>query len=164
MNSEQIYSAIEFPDDFELRQDALDDLSRKINEASINVTEALASFSPSADQYQKLVIEATQNTIRLVAPAGSGKTQTIVNRVLMQVKHGVSAKRILVLTFDNSAAGSLKAKLEEQIQKTSSLPEAPRISTLNAFGYGLLREYIPREYKSLVTEVAPLVWTVSASS
>jgi hypothetical protein len=40
----------------------------------------------------------------MVAPAGSGKTQTIINRVLARIQAGMRPSRVLVLTFDNSAA------------------------------------------------------------
>ncbi len=152
MPSAHIYSDIEFPDDFELRQEVLAELSRKINEAPIDTRQALSSFEPSADPYQKRVIDASDHTMRLVAPAGSGKTQTIINRVLTRVQNGVNPKRILVLTFDNSARGSLRTKLEEQLRICPLPSQNLNISTLNAFGYGLLRDYVPQDYKNVVED------------
>lgn len=152
MSSEQIYSDIEFPDDFDLRQEALESLAQRLKEVPIDTRHALSSFSPSADQYQSRVIESTQPTIRLVAPAGSGKTQTIINRVLTKISNGENPRRILILTFDNSAAGSLHLKLEEQRGQFPTPLEGLRISTLNAYGYGLLREYVPNEHKNVITD------------
>jgi 3-hydroxybutyrate dehydrogenase len=91
-----------------------------------------------------------------LAPAGSGKTQTMINCVVERIRSGVKPDRILLLTFDNSAATSLKTKLreqEEEIARRTALPGGlgpVRISTLNAFGYGLLREDIPAGYRPVV--------------
>ncbi|MDP2383704.1 MAG: UvrD-helicase domain-containing protein [Nitrospirota bacterium] len=152
MSSDHIYSHIEFPENFELRSEALDELQRGINEASVDIREALRTFLPSADPYQNRIIEAVDSTIRLVAPAGSGKTQTIINRVLTRIKNGVNPKRILVLTFDNAAASSLRNKLADQLLQYPAQLDGLKISTLNAFGWGLLREYFTEEHKTIVPE------------
>ena len=91
-------------DDFGLRQEALADLMRKVQEEPLDLQNSLAPFTASADSYQEKVIVAEESTIRLVAPAGSGKTQTIVNRILQRIKKGVKPSRIIALTFDNAAA------------------------------------------------------------
>ncbi|HUP18771.1 MAG TPA: ATP-dependent helicase [Gemmatimonadota bacterium] len=95
-----------------------------------------------ADEHQRRVIESRARTIRLVAPAGSGKTGTIVGRVLRRIQEGVPAERILLLTFDRSAAASVAARLA----RAAAGGPAPRVSTLNAFGYRLLRERVPAEH------------------
>ena len=50
----------------------------------------------------------------MVAPAGSGKTQTIVERVLGRIAEGVPPSRILVLTFDRAARRSLVERLRSR--------------------------------------------------
>jgi len=56
-------------------------------------------LEPTADDDQLSLIHASKHQIiRLVAPAGSGKTQTIIHRALQQTKLGVRADRILCLT------------------------------------------------------------------
>lgn len=153
MATDHIYSDLGFSDDFEVRQQALDELSRKIDSVSVDTKEALSSFVPSSDSYQQRVIEALDRTIRLVAPAGSGKTQTIINRVITRIQNGVSPRRILVLTFDTSAAASLRTKLSEQSLRVTTQLRDLRISTLNSFGYGLLRDYVPSEYKNVIEDI-----------
>src|SRR5262249_27747618 len=86
----------------------------------------------------------------LVAPAGSGKTQTVINRVLHSVKSGTRPERILCLTFDNSAAGALKEKISEQLGSNSQ--NEFQITTLNSFGYRLLRELFPQEFKPVIEQ------------
>jgi len=65
---------------------------------------------------------------------------------MFRVKEGLNPSRILVVTFDNAAATSLLNHLKKiQIQ----LPKL-RISTLNSFGYWVLREFFPKEFKEVI--------------
>lgn len=79
-------------------------------------------FQPSADADQLSLIGSSHSTIRLIAPAGSGKTQTIVTRVLHPAKGGAKPERLLCLTFDNSAAQALRGKIAEHLAGTNVLP------------------------------------------
>src|SRR5262245_30247209 len=88
-----------------------------------------------ADHYQEKAINAREKTIRIVAPAGSGKTQTILNRVLSRLGEGSSPEHFLILTFDKSAVRSITSKLRECAERSRSNLRALRIQTLNAFGY-----------------------------
>lgn len=81
----------------------------------------------------------------MVAPAGSGKTRTIVARVRARVERGIPAARILLLTFDRAAAGSLRRSL-------GSSPGGPLVSTLNAYGNSFLRERFPEEYAPILSD------------
>jgi DNA helicase II / ATP-dependent DNA helicase PcrA len=70
------------------------------------------SFAPAADDDQLALIHANEHQIiRLVAPAGSGKTQTIIHRMLQLTKTGTRPDRILCLTFDNAAGKALRDKI-----------------------------------------------------
>ncbi len=102
---------------------------------------------PAPDQYQQKVIDATERSIRVVAPAGSGKTETLARRVEARIRQGVPASRILVLTFDRNAAESFRAKL----RNGGDGPTA-RVETLNAYGYGLLRNRFPDERNRVISE------------
>ena len=154
--TDHILTDLDFSLDFEVRQEAAEELGRRINAAPVDTRGALASFVPNADPYQRQVIDAPETTIRLVAPAGSGKTQTVANRVLSRVRDGLNPARILVLTFDNAAATSLKEQLRsqtEKIEKQASRPVDLRgltVSTLNAFGYALLRQDVPGEFRPVI--------------
>lgn len=86
-------------------------------------------------------------TLRVVAPAGSGKTQTIVERIARRIANGVAPARILLLTFDDSAARTLRGRLIDAMGAGRS----PRVATLNAFGYSLLRSWAPSDYLPIAT-------------
>lgn len=75
---------------------------------------------------------------QLQAGPGTGKTRTLVGRVLSLLAEGIDPLAILVLTFSNRAAGELLERL------TAVAPEvAPRlwIGTFHAFGLDLVRRY-----------------------
>jgi DNA helicase II / ATP-dependent DNA helicase PcrA len=150
MSTSSISEMIDLAEDFEIREQVQADLLRRITEAPIDSRAALSDYVPVADEHQYKVIHAEEQTVRLVAPAGSGKTQTVVNRVLHLVKHGMHPDRILVLTFDTSAAKALRDKMSEQTQAMGTSLRNFQVSTLNAFGYGVLREYFPTEFKPIV--------------
>lgn len=160
MDIDHILTDLDFSLDFEVRQEQADALSEQIFSASVDTRAALDDFESKADEFQQTVINSQCATIRLIAPAGSGKTQTMINRALQRIKMGVKLERILLLTFDNAAASSLKTKLREETDALSGTGAARHlqglnISTLNAFGYGILRQDVPGEYKPLISGPQP---------
>lgn len=88
----------------------------------------------------------------MVAPAGSGKTQTIVERALGRIEEGAPASRILVLTFDRAARASLVERLAARSRERRIDATGCTISTLNAFGAALLRRHAPQEARGVVDE------------
>jgi len=53
----------------------------------------------------------------VIASAGTGKTSTIVGRIVHLLKNGVEPQKILLLTFTNKAAGEMLARLEVYFPK-----------------------------------------------
>lgn len=104
------------------------------------------------DEHQRRVIECRSRTLRMVAPAGSGKTQTIVERVLGRIAEGVPAERILILTFDRAARRSLVERLEGRAREGSIDATGATVSTLNAFGASMLRRHAPHEPREVAKE------------
>lgn len=77
----------------------------------------------------------------LQAGPGTGKTRTLVQRVISLIEEGADPAAILVVTFSNRAAGELVERI------SSVLPDAaPRIwvGTFHAFGLDLVRRYYDR--------------------
>ena len=110
---------------------------------------ALDSFQARADEFQQAVIADGSDAIRVVAPAGAGKTQTLINRLVAQVREGVSARRILLLTFDNAAANAIKSKLAETIRDDASGQFRARVTTLNSYGFSVLKDHFPDQFFSI---------------
>ncbi len=150
MTNKDALSNVEFETGFEVRQQQLQELVKRFQQAPLDKRDALNDYTPDADDDQRLVIESTAQTIRVVAPAGSGKTQTVINRVLNSVRKGVNPTRFLILTFDNSAVTSLRTKLQERTSELRVDLNELRIATLNAYGYALLREHFGPEHRPVV--------------
>ncbi|RJF90312.1 ATP-dependent helicase [Sphingomonas cavernae] len=72
----------------------------------------------------------------LEAGPGTGKTQTLVERVTLLVDEGVDPRSILVLTFSNKAAGELSDRIASLRPEAAS---AMWIGTFHAFGLDLVR-------------------------
>jgi hypothetical protein len=68
--------------DFEVREELERELEKRLTQPDLDGRPALKSFEPIADDDQLSLIHASgHQLIRLVAPAGSGKTQTVIHRV-----------------------------------------------------------------------------------
>lgn len=105
---------------------------------------------PTPTEPQQRVIEAPATPALVVAGAGSGKTETMANRIVWLLANGhVEVSQILGLTFTRKAAGELQERVVERIGQLRTLIteidgdplDAPTISTYNAFASGLFREY-----------------------
>ncbi|MGC4107429.1 MAG: UvrD-helicase domain-containing protein [Thermomicrobiales bacterium] len=99
------------------------------------------------DDSQLAVIHAREDAIRLVAPAGSGKTETLVRRVIERTgSGGVDPRRVLMLTFDNNGKQALTRLL-----KTFAPRQAlPTFQTFNSFGVDILRQVAPTENATVI--------------
>jgi len=88
------------------------------------------------------VIHSASRGVRVVAPAGSGKTETLVRRAARRIESKeVEPTRMLVLSFDNSA----KRSFEQKFRRIAPKLILPRIETINAFGLGLLKRHFREE-------------------
>ena len=90
------------------------DLAHATRISADAIADALGQFRPTAQQ--KLVIEAELGPALVIAGAGSGKTETMANRVLYLLANGlVTSGQILGLTFTRKAAGELAQRIRERI-------------------------------------------------
>lgn len=96
---------------------------------------------------QSLALRAEAPYLLIAASAGTGKTRTLVEKVLRVVRGGMPLERIAVITFTRKAADELRFKLFTAFQDDPSLrpmrlalPQA-YISTIDAFCARLLREH-----------------------
>ncbi|MET0842261.1 MAG: ATP-dependent DNA helicase [Mycetocola sp.] len=109
---------------------------------------------PEPTDEQVAVIQADLAPALVVAGAGSGKTETMANRIVWLLANGkVRVPEILGLTFTRKAAGELAERVGrrigqlQDIQQTENpdtvidVLEAPTIATYNSFASGLFREY-----------------------
>jgi DNA helicase II / ATP-dependent DNA helicase PcrA len=109
-----------------------------------------ALHRPRPTDQQRAVIEAPLSPSLVVAGAGSGKTETMANRVLWLLANElVRPDQILGLTFTRKAAGELNARIRERIAELAAANllgedydpfEAPTVQTYNSYANSIYRD------------------------
>lgn len=94
------------------------------------------------DSSQRQFICNSERFIRLLAPAGSGKTTTLLFRC-RHLLEGTPDGRILLLTFTRVAAEELRRRMRECKEFVSLLGHVD-VTTLNAYGYRIVRHAFPQ--------------------
>ncbi len=91
------------------------------------------------DEFQRAFCSAETKALRLLAPAGSGKTYSILWRCLNHYElAGVEKPRFLLFTFTRAARDELKDRLGNDGAFTGVAPFV-EVSTLNSWGYRRLK-------------------------
>lgn len=112
------------------------------------IARALGNPPPTAQQ--QAVIEAPLTPALVIAGAGSGKTETMANRVLWLLANGhVRAGEILGLTFTRKAAGELAERIRKRVGKLADVGlmpsdydpfDPPNVATYNSFANSIFRD------------------------
>ena len=116
--------------------------------SALRIAETLGQPPPTAQQ--QAVIEAPLGPSIVIAGAGSGKTETMANRVvwLLANKH-VSITDVLGLTFTRKAAGELAQRIRSRIDQLAPANltdavfdpfDAPTVATYNSFANSIFRD------------------------
>jgi DNA helicase II / ATP-dependent DNA helicase PcrA len=101
------------------------------------VHERLARLAPD----QRAAATAPPGPVLCVAPAGSGKTTTLVARICWLVATGADPRRITAVTFNKRAADELGERLAAALEPLSVAADAmPRVRTFHALGREILAE------------------------
>ena len=105
---------------------------------------------PAPTEQQQEVIQAPLAAALVVAGAGSGKTETMANRVLWLLANGhVQPSQVLGLTFTRKAAGELLVRIRRRIEQLAEAGltaedhdpfQAPAVSTYNSFANSIFRD------------------------
>ena len=107
---------------------------------------------------QLAAIRSTDEHVLVAAGAGTGKTSTVVGRILyllgvpvegQRIAQAMELRDIAAITYTNAAAADLKRKLREELRKAGRRSEAydidgARIGTIHAFCAAILREFALR--------------------
>lgn len=110
---------------------------------------------------QETAIKARDASFIVAAAAGSGKTAVLTERLiglLSDENAGISADKIVAVTFTNAAASELKKKLDKRFRllindrpnepyllKQQVLLQSAKIATINSFCFELLRDNITEQ-------------------
>ena len=95
--------------------------------------------TPGADLAPDQVAAVTHRTggARVIAPAGSGKTRVLTERLRHMIEErGVDPSTVTALAFNTKAAGELRDRCGNLVT-----PEGPHIRTLNSIGLWICNEY-----------------------
>ena len=133
-----------------------DTIVTSINQASEKRLDVLRDESGklllTSDQ-KKAVLE--RGRILVSASAGSGKTSTMVKRIILMISEGASLKDMLILVYNNAAADELKEKLHQELFRVACASSGEQrerfrreiddmafchICTIHAFCQSLIRE------------------------
>ncbi len=88
---------------------------------------------------QRAAATAPPGPVLCLAPAGSGKTTTLVARVAWLVATGTPADRIGAIAFNKRAADELVERVDTALGPLGVAPGTVRIRTFHAFGREILR-------------------------
>ena len=95
--------------------------------------------TPTLNTQQEKVVRDLDNHLLVLAPAGTGKTNTIAQRIIHIVEAGrAEPEEILCLSFTNRACREMAGRVENALGE-----DGKRVSvrTIHSFCYNLLREY-----------------------
>src|ERR1051325_8187854 len=70
------------------------------------------------DEARRRIRESLDESLIVEASAGAGKTTELVNRIVAVLRHGrAQIQNIVAVTFTHKAAGELKLRLREELDK-----------------------------------------------
>jgi DNA helicase-2/ATP-dependent DNA helicase PcrA len=101
-----------------------------------SVAERLSRLAPD----QRAAATAPPGPVLVVAPAGSGKTTTLVARVAWVVDGGTDPASVTVVAFNKRAAEELVARIDAALAPLGREPGAVRVRTFHALGREILAE------------------------
>ncbi len=104
-------------------------------ELPASVAERLARLAPD----QRAAATAPPGPVLCIAPAGSGKTTTLVARVAWLVATGADPSTIAAITFNRRAAEELRSRLDPALEPLGLRAGAVRVRTFHALGLEILR-------------------------
>ena len=87
--------------------------------------------------------------IQIIASAGSGKTETVSQRIAKLVAEGVEPARIVAFTFTERAAEELKARIRARVEHFAGATAADRlgsmyVGTIHGYCFQLLTTYVTK--------------------
>jgi DNA helicase-2/ATP-dependent DNA helicase PcrA len=101
-----------------------------------SVTERLDRLAPD----QREAATAPPGPVLCVAPAGSGKTTTLVARIAWLVATGADPSRITAVTFNKRAADEMATRVDAALEPLGLAAGSVRVKTFHALGREILAD------------------------
>ena len=123
--------------------------------ATHGATSAADTILASLDPEQRAAATLPDGPAQIIAPAGSGKTTTMVARLAVLLARGVAPDRICVVTFNRDAAQDLAARIARRLGAHVRDATTIEIRTLHALARQVLLD--AGEGANLVADRLPLL-------
>ncbi|PQM38932.1 ATP-dependent DNA helicase SRS2-like protein [Prunus yedoensis var. nudiflora] len=154
---QEIDALIEQKPSVEIHHDDIESCDGDASTASVlpvnadNQTDSINHGLPNMpDEYSKYLLSLNERQrkaacsdisipLMIVAGPGSGKTSTMVGRVLMLLNEGISASNILAMTFTTAAAAEMRDRIGAVAGKATA--KQLTISTFHSFSLQLCRSH-----------------------
>lgn len=143
LNAAQIASRFGLALDFVLHSLAYallaPDVEDALSASKVNgESETQGAHSLTLDESQRAAAHSAHTPLLVAAGPGTGKTRTLVGRILHLLDRGVTPDKLVALTFSNKAGEEMRERVERYAPDA-----APKIwvGTFHAFGLELLRRY-----------------------
>jgi len=95
-------------------------------------------YAKELNKAQLDVVQHADGSALVLAGAGSGKTRTLVYRVLYLLEKGINPENILLVTFTNKASHEMKSRVEKYLGRTL---KGLWCGTFHHIGHRTLRMY-----------------------
>ncbi len=92
----------------------------------------------SLNSAQREAVQALEGPVLVLAGAGSGKTRTLVHRIVRLLEIGTDPRRILAVTFTNRAADEMAERVVAAVGRKA---RGVTLSTFHSLGARILREH-----------------------
>ena len=93
------------------------------------------------DESQLKAVRTVTGPVRVLAPAGSGKTKTLVNRIYHLLNQGVREDHILALAFNRKAKEEMQARLSQRNVYGVD------VRTFHSLGYEIIRNELGWDFQ-----------------
>jgi len=92
---------------------------------------------------QEAVLSTLEGNLRILACAGSGKTEVISRRIAEVMENGVAPENIVCFTFTNKAADEMKSRIQKHVNELCPqvLTGPLFVGTIHSFCLQILREF-----------------------
>jgi len=113
---------------------------KKCVEAILNVRNTVVvpnhKIDEDLDMDQMRGMKYITGPVRVLAPAGSGKTKTLTNRIAYLINQGVPEDRILALAFNKKARDEMQERVAEKYIG------GVEVRTFHSLGYEIIRNHL----------------------